>query len=136
MDITRFNTFLGMDEDTVLRECGHPKAMQLFDESPFYKDDKTPVFLFVEEDDINWIKKPDTFSMDISFFTDPVRKKSYLFTQIVDSPIAVFLKEADAFVYYGIYKLDAQYYNGSGLIGVVEHYSRLVFQNENRRDVF
>ena len=128
MNIKRFATFPGMNEDAILNVCRHPNASPLFVESPFYKDDMPPVFLFVEESDINWIKKPESFSMNIRFIENPLEKKAFLIAQINGMPIAVFIKEDKAYTYYGIYKLVNPYHNVGGLNGGIDHYAPLVFQ--------
>lgn len=65
MTIKRFTTFPKKNEDTILYECGCPEALYSNNDFRFYIANEKLVFLFVEEQNIEWIKKPDAFSVKI-----------------------------------------------------------------------
>ena len=128
MTIKRFTTFPKKNEDIILDECGFPEALYSKNDLRFYIASEKLVFLFVEEQDIVWIKKPDAFSMEI----DGSMRKTALVPEIEKKLFAVFIKEIGKahYTFYGVYKLCAPYTFVSGAGNVLEGHTPLVFNLE------
>jgi len=86
------------------------------------------VFLFVEEQDIEWIKKADAFSVKI----DNSMSKMMLIPEIERKWFVVFVKEIGKlhYTFYGIYKLNDPYTLASGAGKVIDGHIPLVFNLE------
>jgi len=128
MTIKRFTTFPKKNEDTILDECGFPEALYSNNDCRFYFASEKLVFLFVEEQDIEWIKKADAFSVKI----DNSMSKMMLIPEIERKWFVVFVKEIGKlhYTFYGIYKLNDPYTLASGAGKVIDGHIPLVFNLE------
>ena len=128
MTIKRFTTFPKKNEDTILDECGFPEALYSNNDFRFYIASDKLVFLFVEEQDIEWIKKSDAFSVKIGNSL----KKTLLIPEIEGKWFVVFIKENGQahYTFYGVYKLCDPYTLVSGAGKVLDGHSPLVFNLE------
>lgn len=129
MIIKRFKAFPKKNEDTILVECGFPEAVYSYNDLRFYIASEKFVFLFVEEQDIEWIKKPDAFSVKI----ENSMNKTLLIPEIEGKSFVVFIEEKGMqhYVFYGRYRLDNLYTIASGAGEVIDGYSPLVFCLDN-----
>lgn len=128
MTIKRFATFPKKNEDTILDECGFPEALYSNNDLRFYIASEKLVFLFVEEQDIEWIKKPDAFSVKIGNSL----KKTLLIPEIKGKWFVVFIKEIgqEHYTFYGVYKQSNPYTNEGGVSNVINADTPLEFYLE------
>ena len=128
MTTKRFTTFPKKNEDTILDECGFPEALYSNNDYRFYTASEELVFLFVEEQDIEWIKKPDAFSLKI----ENSMCKTLLIPEIVGKRVVVFIKEngKEPYTFFGIFRLSNPYTNEGGVSNVINAYTPLVFYLE------
>ena len=128
MTIKRFSEFPKKNEDIILDECGCPEALYSKNDLRFYIASEKLGFLFLEEQDIVWIKKPDAFSMEI----DGSMRKTALVPEIEKKLFAVFIKEIGKahYTFYGVYKLCDPYTLVSGAGKVLNGHTPLVFNLE------
>lgn len=128
MTIKRFTTFPKKNEDTILDECGFPEALYSNNDLRFYIASEKLVFLFVEEQDIEWIKKPDAFSVKIGNSL----KKTLLIPEIKGKWFVVFIKEIgqEYYTFYGVYKQSNPYTNEGGVSNVINADTPLEFYLE------
>lgn len=128
MTIKRFTTFPKKNEDTILDECGFPEALYSKNDFRFYIANEKLVFLFVEEQDIEWIKKPDAFSVKIGNSL----KKTLLIPEIDGKWFVVFIKENGQthYTFYGVYRQSNPYTNEGGVSNVINAYTPLEFYLE------
>ena len=125
MVTTRFRVFPGKNEDDILDEFGYGDVMSIYDVQPFYMVKNDFVFLFVEEENIEWTDKQNAFSMKIY---QPLTYKAPLVDNIDDKVIAVFVKEDKDYQYYGDYKMVNPYVEISGAGKVVQSDTPLEFR--------
>lgn len=125
MTIKRFTLFKDKNEDTILDECGYPKALSLEYDLRFCKEDDSFVFIFAEETDLEWIVKPDAFSMKIEGSIN----KTMLVPEIEGKSFVVFVIETGKkdYTFYGIFKLINPYTEEDGVGKVIDAYSPLEF---------
>ncbi len=128
MTTKRFTPFPKKNEDTILDECGFPEALYSNNDCRFYIASEELVFLFVEEQDIEWIKKPDAFSVKIG----SSMSKTMLVPEIEGKFFVVFIKEdgKEYYTFYGVYRLSNPYTNEGGVSNVINAYTPLVFYLE------
>lgn len=128
MTTKRFTTFPKKNEDTILDECGFPEALYSNNDYRFYIASEELVFLFVEEQDIEWIKKPDAFSVKIG----NTMSKTMLVPEIEGNLFVVFIKEngKEYYTFYGVYRLSNAYTDEGGLSKAINVYTPLEFYLE------
>lgn len=121
---TRFDSFEGRTEDDILEQYGYPDVMPIFDVQPFYNVDNGRVFLFVDGEDIVWMRKPNVFSM---ILYQSISYKTPLVDAINGKTIEVFVKEKKYFQYFGCYKMVDPYVEISGAGRVLQPETPLEF---------
>lgn len=128
MTIKRFTAFPKKNEDTILDECLFPEALYSNNDYRFYIASEKLAFLFVEEQDLVWIKKPDAFSLKIN---NSIRK-TMLIPEIEGKVFVVFIKEngKEYYTFYGVYRLSNPYTNEGGVDNVINVYTPLEFYLE------
>lgn len=128
MTIKRFTDFPKRNEDTILDECGWPDALPSENDVRFYNANDKIEFLFVEEENIEWIVNPDSFSMKI----EGSYTKTLLAKEIESKNFVVFVvKEGKKdYTFYGIYKLSNLYTVESGAGSVINGHTPLEFYLE------
>lgn len=128
MTIKRFTAFPKKNEDTILDECLFPEALYSNNDYRFYIASEKLAFLFVEEQDLVWIKKPDAFSLKIN---NSIRK-TMLIPEIERKVFVVFIKEngKEYYTFYGVYRLSNPYTNEGGVDNVINVYTPLEFYLE------
>ena len=128
MTIKRFTAFPKKNENTILDECLFPEALYSNNDYRFYIASEKLAFLFVEEQDLVWIKKPDAFSLKIN---NSIRK-TMLIPEIEGKVFVVFIKEngKEYYTFYGIYSLCNPYTSVNGAGQVIDSFSSLVFNLE------
>ena len=127
MKIQRFTKFKAQNEDTILDECGYPEASLIVDVLPFFKADEKLVFLFLDEDDFQWILSPDAFKMHLY---DSYNTKSYIVDETYRKSFVVFIKDYNDYIFYGIYKMADPYVHSGALSGATDVYAPLEFSLE------
>lgn len=128
MTIKRFTEFPKKNEYIILDECSFPEALYSKNDLRFYVASEKLGFLFLEEQDIVWIVKPDSFSMKI----DGSKRKTALVPEIEGKFFAVFIKEIgkEPYTFYGVYKLCDPYTNVGGVSNVINAYTPIEFYLE------
>lgn len=126
MTIKRFQEFPHKNEDTILDECGYPEALPFYSVQPYYKTESEYVFLFVEECDINWKVKPDSFSHKLY---QSSKYNPLLIPQIEKCKFPVFIKEKESKFYrfYGIFELLDPYVEVGGAGRLIDTETALTF---------
>lgn len=129
MTIKRFTEFPKKNEDIILDECGFPEALYSKNDFRFYIANEKFGFLFLEEEYIEWIVIPDSFSMKI----DDSMRKTALVPEIEGKLFAVFIQETGKthYTFYGVYKQCNPYTSVSGAGQVLDGHSPLVFYLES-----
>ena len=128
MTIKRFTAFPKKNEGIILDECLFPEALYSNNDYRFYIASEKLAFLFVEEQDLVWIKKPDAFSLKIN---NSIRK-TMLIPEIEGKVFVVFIKEKgkEYYTFYGVYRLSNPYTNEGGVDNVINVYTPLEFYLE------
>lgn len=128
MTIKRFTVFPNKNEDTILDECGFPEALPSNNDCRFYLASEKLVFLFVEECNIFWFKKPDAFSIKIM----SMMKKTMLVPEIDGKLFVVFIMESgkECYTFYGVFRLVSPYSDEGGVSNVINGYTPLEFYLE------
>lgn len=125
MTIKRFEVFAGKDEYLILDECGYPEANSIINFLPFWKANENLVFLFVDEEDVDWIEGKDALSIEVY---DKYNNKGPIAGEIFRKPIVVFIKGKEGYVFYGVYNLENPYVSGGGLEGVFNPETPLIIR--------
>lgn len=126
MTIERFSKLPLRNEDTILDECGFPEAQPIKDMLPFYPVKGNTVFLFLDDEDIDWIVKPDAFSHKVY---DSLMNKALVCDEVYHKKIVLFVNEGKYpnYVFYGVYELLNPYVTVGSNNNVVEAHTPLKF---------
>lgn len=126
MRINRYQNFSGMKERDIL-DLFNAEVIECDDYYELYYTD-TEAFWFFDGDDENL--KIDEIKEFLTYLVSDSFKNHCLVEKLKDKRILIFITESKYpnYTFYGVYKLDSPYTEGSGTGVVVEAYVPLKFR--------